>query len=102
RAVVTGDQSESFESLNCRLIKDAADPLDRKGLVQAEAEHHTLAHSHVARQRLELPGRPPACRQLGDVSRQTGRVPPAVASDCRNRANPEAEVVAAEPVREAV
>src|SRR5207244_6926218 len=102
RAPVSIDEAESVEAFERRGVEYPAEPLDVQRLVEPEAEHDLLTLLYVNRQRLELPGRSPARGQLGNVGRQAGRVPPAVAFDCRDRTDPEPEVVPAEPVREVV
>src|SRR5262249_56481415 len=68
------------------------------GLGEPQAEHHTLAPLNLERKRLELALGSASGEQGRDVPLQARRVAPTAALDCRNRTDPNAEVVAAQPV----
>ena len=95
-------EAEPLQAVERHIVQNCAQPLDEERLVEPEAEHHALALPDVERERLELTLRPAPVCERGNVSGQPGRVAPAATFDCRNRADPDAEVVATEPVGQVV
>jgi len=77
-------------------------PGQRQRLVEAEPEHHTLARPDVAVELFELARGPPARRERREIAPELRRRAPAPLLDCGDRADPEPEVVVAEPVAEVV
>ena len=96
------DQPETHEPGKRLLVHGRPDTVERQRIVQPEPQHQPLPRPDHVVELLHLPGRWGARRERRDVAREAGRVPPADTIDCRNRAEPDAEVVPSEPVAEVV
>ena len=83
-------------------VERLPDARERQRLVEAEPEHDALPRADGLVERLELALGRPARRERLQVAPELRRVPPALALDCRDRADPDAEVVVGEPVAEVV
>src|SRR5581483_2960430 len=101
-AVVVLDEPESDEAVELAAIDGGVDLGERERLVEAEPEHEALDQAHVVGQLLDLPRRPFAALQGGEVPRERRRVPHPAILDCADGADAETQVVAAEPVAEVV
>src|SRR5439155_24215281 len=95
-------KAEPLEALERLPVQGPLEPVEHERLVEPQPEHHPLALAHLRRKLLELPRRPRAGSERREVATQTRRDAPALTIDCRNSADPEAEVVPAAPVDEVV
>ena len=83
-------------------IDDGGEAVEPERLIEAEAEHDALPRCCPGLELLELPLRPLAAAERGEVARQARHVPPAQAANGREGADADPEIVAAEPVAEVV
>src|SRR5207253_8670006 len=75
---------------------------ERQRLVEPEPEHHALPRAHLVVEPLDLALRRTVDCERREIASELRPVLPPLALDCRNRADPQAEVVVAEPVAEVV
>src|SRR5512133_1904706 len=91
-----------FQPCDRLRVEGGGDARDRQRLVEPQAEHDAFLSLHGVRERLELALGPPTFAKRREVRREPRRGAPAPAANGRDRADPEAEVVAPTPVREVV
>ena len=95
-------QAEPLHARQRVRVDGAAHARERERLVQTQAQHQPLPAHRLRLEQLLLPRRPPPLGERADVRAQARAVPPAQTADGRDRADPDAEVVAPEPVAEVV
>src|SRR5207247_11260886 len=95
-------KTEPYQPCDRLRVQGGGDTRDRQRLVEPQPEHDAFLSLHGVRERLELAQGPPTFAERREVSREPRRRAPALAANGRDRADPEAEVVAPTPVREVV
>src|SRR5262249_39448119 len=95
-------EPELLDACEAGRIERVLDSGEQQRLIEAEPQHHARARPGVSVDRLVPPFRSVPRRERREVARELRLVPPAPALDCADRADPEAEVVVAEPVAEVV